>query len=331
MDVQSRSDRTTFTLILQTLMRPFKPRLVAPKKTFPAGSPRLTPNKKLKSLVRVIERQHQGTAIWPYDIASFRQDEAPKKEKLHMYYFAGGGWQSPPSGEHWKFCAELARKVPGLTVTIVSSPLAPNAPAASTFPVLRELYDSVLLGAESSGARLAFAGDSSGGNLALCLVLDGLGRREGHARSAGPPAAVLAISPAVDLRPMGEIGSLARRDPALTVGSHNSEARTWAGEVDPASPWLSPVLADVNALAHAGVRVIGVTGGYDILTPSALEFRDACMTSGVEGAWLQWERQMHCFPLAFTYRLPESVKAKDWVVEQLKTLGGMSGDRHDGA
>lgn len=316
MDIQVRSDRSIFTLVLQTLLRPLKPRLVTLKKKFPAGSPRLTFDKKIKKSVRVVEWQHENSAIWLYDISSSHQDDTTEK-KLHMYYFAGGGWQGPPSGQHWKLCAELARKVPGLTVTIVSPPLAPNSPAASAFPMLRELYDSIL---ENSNERIIFAGDSSGGNLALCLVIDGLERAGGHAGGA-KPAAVLAISPAVDLRPMkGMTGLAARRDPLLTVDSHNDEARMWADELDPAKPWLSPVLADVKALGNAGIRVIGVTGGYDILTTSALQFRDACVAGGVQGAWLQWERQMHCFPLVFGYRFAEAVKAKDWIIGQIQTL-----------
>ncbi|KAJ4392317.1 hypothetical protein N0V93_005942 [Gnomoniopsis smithogilvyi] len=317
MELQNRSDRSTFTLLLQVVLRPFKPRLVTLKNKFPAGSPRLTFD-KIKKRVSVVEWQHQKSAIWLYDITpSHQAHDTPPEKKMHMYYFAGGGWQGPPSGDHWKLCAEFARKVPGLTVTIVSPPLAPNSPAASTFPMLRELYDSIL---ESTDERIIFAGDSSGGNLALCLVLDGLERTGGHAASA-KPAAVLAISPAVDLRPMEEMNDLSsRRDPLLTVASHNDEARMWAHEVDPASPWLSPVLADLTGLARAGIRVIGLTGSYDILTTSALQFRDACVASGVEGAWLQWERQMHCFPLVFSYRFAEAVVAKDWLIAQIKTL-----------
>lgn len=60
--------------------------------------------------------------------------------------------------------------------------------------------------------------------------------------------------------------------------------------------------------AEAGVRLIGVTGGHDLLTPAALRFRDACCGRGVGGAWLHWEGQMHCFPLAFAYGLPEAVR-----------------------
>lgn len=320
MEVQSRSDRTFFTLVLQTLLRPLKPRLVTLKKVFPAGSPRLTFDEKIKKNVKIAEWQHQKTGVWLYDITpGHHQDGAPKEKKLHMYYFAGAGWQGPPSGQHWKFCAELARKVPGLTVTVVSPPLAPKSPAASAFPVLRDLYDSLLEDSKITSERVIFGGDSSGGNLALCLVMDGLERTEGHAGSANP-IAVLAICPAVDLRPMEGMGPLERRDPLLTVESHNNEAKMWSHEVDPASPWLSPVLADVKALERAGVRIIGLTGGHDILTKSALEFRDACVTNGVAGAWLQWDRQMHCFPLVFTYRFSEAVEAKDWIVRQIISL-----------
>lgn len=320
MEIHSRSDRTFFTLVLQTLLRPFKPRLVAIKKVFPAGSPRLTFDEKIKKNVKVVEWQHQKSGIWLYDIIPTHQDDAPEEEKkLHMYYFAGAGWQGPPSGQHWKLCAELARKVPGLTVTVVSPPLAPKSPAVSAFPALRELYDSILEDSVTRSERVMFGGDSSGGNLALCLVMDGLERTKGHAGSA-KPVAVLAICPAVDLRPMGHMGPIERRDPLLTVESHNNEAKMWSHEVDPASPWLSPVLADVKALERAGVRIIGLTGGYDILTKSALEFRDACVTVGVAGAWLQWDRQMHCFPLVFSYRFSEAVQAKDWIVKQITTL-----------
>lgn len=319
MEIHTRSDRSFFTLVLQTLLRPFKPRLVALKKVFPPGSPRLKFDEKIRKNIKIVEWQHQKSGIWLYDIITTHQDDEPQEKKLHMYYFAGAGWQGPPSGQHWKFCAELARKVPGLTVTVVSPPLAPKSPAVRAFPMLRELYNSILEDSKSTSERVIFGGDSSGGNLALCLVMDGLERTEGHVGSA-KPIAVLAICPAVDLRPMEEMGPLERRDPLLTVESHNNEAKMWSHEVDPASPWLSPVLADVKALERAGIRIIGLTGGHDILTRSALEFRDACVTSGVSGAWLQWDRQMHCFPLVFSYRFPEAVEAKDWIVGQITSL-----------
>lgn len=342
MEVDHRTGRSIYSTLLQAVIRPFKPHLVAPKRTFPAGSPRLKYDKKARGGVAVVERQQEE--IWLYDVAAHDEnggdgdhdrvthDDKRRKKRRRMYYIAGGGWQSPPSGQHWKFCAELARKVPGLTVTVVSAPLAPASPAATTLPALRRLFDSGLgqSGGIGDGEQVILAGDSSGGNIVLSLALDMLGNGEGGAGAAGmtKPTALLVISPAVDLRPMEEAAAgsqmqaLARRDPVLTVGSHNSEAAAWAQGVDPADARISPVMAaDAGVLGGpGGVRLIGVTGGHDILTPAAVGFRDACASRGVAGAWLHWEGQMHCFPLAFMYGTPEAVRAKEWVVEQIRGL-----------
>lgn len=328
MELDHRTDRSVFSVVLQGLIRPLKPRLVAPKRTFPAGSPRLKCDKRARRGVEVVERQHEG--IWLYDLVaahdnkrdSGREEEEGKKtNKKRMYYVAGGGWQSPPSGQHWRFCAELARGVDGLAVTVVSAPLAPASTAATTLPALRRLFSSVLGGGEDDGGeQVILAGDSSGANIVLSLALEGLGGSAGTRRLAG----LVVVSPAVDLRPTtgatGQQQAVARRDPVLTAGSHDSEAAAWAGGMDRADARISPVLADVRVLAAAGTRLVGVTGGHDILTAAALEFRDACAGRGVGGAWLHWEGQMHCFPLAFMYGLPEAVRAKDWLVEQVARL-----------
>lgn len=333
MELDRRTDSSIYSVVLQALIRPFKPRLVAPKPTLTAGSPRLKHDKKARGGVAVVERQQDD--IWLYDMVAKDEDSddnnhdnnrRPRKRR-RMYYIAGGGWQSPPSGQHWKFCAGLAREVPGMVVTIVSAPLAPASPAATALPALARLFHSVL----GQGEQVILAGDSSGANIVLSLALDMLGKgSEAGADAAGagqPVAALLVISPAVDLRPMEEAPSgsstrrLARRDPVLTVGSHNSEAAAWAaGVVDRSEARISPAAGDAGVLAAAGVRLIGVTGGHDILTPAALGFRDACAGKGVGGAWLHWEGQMHCFPLAFMYGLPEAVRAKEWVVGQLRAL-----------
>lgn len=331
LEVDHRTGRSVFSAVLQGLIRPLKPRLVAPKRTFPAGSLRLKCDQRAtRRGVEVAERQHEG--IWLYDLVaahdkgnSGRADEGKKTNKKRMYYVAGGGWQSPPSGQHWRFCAELARRVDGLAVTVVSAPLAPASPADKTLPALRRLFSSLLgegggQGKEEGEEQVILAGDSSGANIVLSLALEGLGERSGTRRLAG----LVVISPAVDLRPSSgsteQAQAVARRDPVLTAGSHDGEAAAWAGDMDRADPRISPVLADVRVLAAAGVRLVGVTGGHDILTPAALEFRDACAGEGVAGAWLHWEGQMHCFPLAFMYGLPEAVRAKDWVVEQVARL-----------
>lgn len=347
MELDHRTDRSTFSKVLQALIRPFRPHLVTPRRNFPAGSPRLSGyDRKIRGGVAVVERRQDD--IWLYDMVADEKkdddeyndnttnnndddennDKAPRK-RTRMYYIAGGGWQSPPSGQHWKFCSELARQVPGLGVTVVSAPLAPACPAGTTLPALRKLVVSVLGQGRGGDEReqVMLAGDSSGANIVLSLALEWLAEEEekededrvGKRRLVG----LVIISPAVDLGRMelrGEVQAAARKDAVLTVRSHNKEAAAWAQGVDRAEARISPAAGDVGLLARASVRLVGVTGGHDLLTPAALGFRDACCGRGVAGAWLHWEGQMHCFPLAFAYGLPEAVRSKEWIVEQVRKI-----------
>lgn len=133
------------------------------------------------------------------------------------------------------------------------------------------------------------------------------------------PANLLLIAPVVDLRftnPM--IQEVKKQDPTLHLPMEIKTAKSWAEIWDLADPRLSPLLADLSILSKRRVKVHGVTGGYDLLTPDTLLFRDKCEAAGICGEWLEWEKQMHCFPIAFAYGLPESVKGKDWVVDVLK-------------
>ena len=139
----------------------------------------------------------------------------------------------------------------------------------------------------------------------------------------GPrPDALMLISPAVDLvqkERFGALHAVEKNDPIMTIDFINSTARTWAANSDPSETWISPINADVSVLAKRGVRLYGVTGGYDVLTPDALVLRDRCRDAGVTGEWLEWDKQMHCFPLAWVYGLPDSVKSKDWILQKLRT------------
>ncbi|PNS16531.1 Hormone-sensitive lipase [Sphaceloma murrayae] len=321
MYIETRSSQSVFSYILQSAIRPFKPHLVTSDKICPTGSPKLTPHRCTKRLRTVVERKIDD--IWTYDLSHSDEASAAQTEtdspKLHIYYFAGGGWQGPPSSQHWRFCTALALSLRGCVVTVVSPPLAPKSPASVTMPILSRLYNLILEQSRANKDLVVLAGDSSGGNLVLCLALRALTQDPGLVR----PRALLVISPAVDLRPMkvqGELRAIAKKDPVLTVSSHNAEAKTWACEEDPAEYWISPATADSKLLSEAGIHVIGVTGGWDILSPDAIKFREAARQHGLRGAWLHWEKQMHCFPLAFMYRLPEAVQAKDWIVEQLQRL-----------
>lgn len=218
----------------------------------------------------------------------------------------------PPSSNHWRFIAELSKRIPDSVISLISPPLAPHSPAPVTIPHLVKLFRTLL--SNGRDETLSFAGDSSGGNLVLAVMLEVLKTRP----EIKGPANLMLIAPAVDLRfTNSKIREVERYDPVLRLPIEIETAKSWADSWGLSDPRLSPVLADLIILKERHVSVHGLTGGYDILTPDTLLFRDKSQAAGVSGEWLEWEKQMHCFPIAFTYRLPESVKGKDWIIEVL--------------
>lgn len=316
--------------ILQFLIKPIGQKLITPKKQLPAGSPKVTPHASAKKSCDISERQING--IWVYDMSlrSAGTGVGDRVKRRRIYYFAGGAWQMPPSSEHWKLCAEICQRIPGIVVSVVSYPLAPNSAAPMAFPQLVEFYDEVMQGSKSDkyGGHdnetgkdeiVTFMGDSAGGNVVLGLVLHALSR---PGSSTKAPDSLVVISPTTDCRAQdaneATMREVEKNDPLLSVSFTNEAAATWCADWDRGDARVSPLLADIEVLNKNNVRVYGITGSYDVLTPPTDKFRDRCEQAGVEGEWLDWAGQMHCFPLAWMYGLRESKEAKEWMVDVLR-------------
>lgn len=206
-EISTRSDISLLYRLIRTLIRPIRPNLVRPGKPFPAGSPRLSPPKKRD--VDIVESCTEG--VWQYTLrpkissASTSKDaeakakagspssspgtsserdhpDGPGQRKHRIYYFNGGGFQSPPSSQHWLFLTNLSKKLslgPSKShhqpqkyapeITLVSYPLAPNSPASKSFPILEKWLSAILQSADDSCDKITLMGDSSGGNIALSL------------------------------------------------------------------------------------------------------------------------------------------------------------------
>ncbi|KAF1954264.1 hypothetical protein CC80DRAFT_494072 [Byssothecium circinans] len=168
--ITTRHERSLYTLIIHAITRPFQSHLGRPKEKQPEGSVALSPPKSTKK--KTFVEHHTVCDINVYDIRAKTSKAADCKKRI--YYFGGGGWQSPPSVQHWKLCMRMARDVPGVTVTLVYYPLAPNNPAAVSFPWLMRFYRTIMRAADEAGERIILSGDSSGGNVVLSLVLEAL-------------------------------------------------------------------------------------------------------------------------------------------------------------
>lgn len=312
-EITKKTDRSAYMFCLQHLVKPLNVRVIKPKKDFPAGSPQLEAPKKTTNACNIRERRIEDVYI--YDLIPKQRLSNDKPSLRRLYYFCGGAWRMPPSGEHWVFCTELAARLDDTIVSVVSYPLAPNSPAPVAFPQLMRMYKRLLLDAEEAGVRVMLGGDSSGGNIALCLALALLAEDA----TAPIPAAIMAICPSTDCRKGNpEMKKVEKHDPILRIPFVTENANAWRGEWDASDPRVSPLLADVSLFASRGVQCHGVVAGYDILGPDAVLFRDKCEKAGVHGEWMDWDKQMHCFPLAWRYKLPDSVEVFRWILDVLQ-------------
>lgn len=343
--VTKRHDRSTLMMLLQLLIKPFAAQLVSNDTVFPAGSPQLTPHKRATKRCRVQERKVEE--IYLYDIvptvgkksklgvAQMRMPgetttgpaaaagikEEGKKNKRRVYYYSGGGWQSPANSEHWFFVSELAKQLHphGYTVTLVSYPLAPNSAAPTSFPAIMRQYRALMELAEEEDEEVVLAGDSAGGNIVLAVLIQALMEDERDGIERPTCTSVMAISPSTDLtRSNADMHSIAKKDPILRVPFVIDTAKKWCGEWSPQDVRVSPLYADLQCIWKRGVKVHGVVGRYDILSPDAILFREKCNQARIQGEWLDWDKQIHVFPLIFRYGLREGHAGKDWVLDVLR-------------
>ncbi|KAM3417318.1 hypothetical protein BST61_g5570 [Cercospora zeina] len=328
--VTKRHDRSALMFLLQHLIKPFSSKLISSSTEHPAGSPQLTPHHHARRRCDVRERKVDD--IYLYDIVpkdsktGVTKDrrisaEDEKRRKRRVYYYSGGGWQMPANSEHWYFLAELAQQLHphGFAITLVSYPLAPNSPAPLSFPAMLKQYRTLMQTAEHETEDIILAGDSAGGNIVLALVISALLQDEGENLQRPTAKALMAISPSTDLRRSNaDMHTIASKDPILQIPFVKSTAEKWCGSWPPTDFRVSPLHASVEVLKTRGVKVHGVTGSHDILSPDAILMREKFSQAGVEGEWLDWDKQMHVFPLIFRYGLREGREGKDWILDVLR-------------
>lgn len=321
--------------ILQTAIRPFRPRLIETTTKSPAGSQPLSPPKSLYKICAITERRVGD--LYLYDITTKPRvktlvNSADDLTKLNVVqnrvlYFAGGGFQAPPSPSHWKFLAELVTKQlpPNSVVSLISYPLAPKSPASVSFPATVRAYEELLRLAKEKGEQIIVMGDSAGGNMGVGIVMDvlkkhvsnnGVSEKDDAGTGAHAPKAIFLISPSVDLtRSNPEMKKLEAVDPLFTLASTRGTAAAWCNPEDGTrdekdtdwtahDPRLSPIFAPdswLDLLRSNEIAVHGILGTYDMLSCDALKFKRRLEERGVKGEWLSAEKQMHCYLLAMNY------------------------------
>jgi monoterpene epsilon-lactone hydrolase len=211
-----------------------------------------------------------------------------------IVYTHGGGCVTNSAQSHRKMAGHLA-KAAGVHTLILDYRLAPE----HTFPA--QLEDTVVAHRwlRRQGyvpAHTATAGDSAGGNLAITSVLKL--RELGEAL----PAAVIAISPWLDMEAVGESfetnadsDALVSRDLSLNM------AGLYLGDASRTDPLANPLYADLAGFPPVFVTV----GDAEMLMADGERFVKRAQAAGVDTALEYGRGQQHIYQI-MAGRSPEA-------------------------
>lgn len=204
--------------------------------------------------------------------------------KLVIYHHAGG-FVFGSLTSHRALCSYLAQFC-GARVLNVDYRLAPEHPAPAAHDDALAAYQWALAQGYAASA-IALMGDSAGGNLALSTAV--------RARDLGLPlpAAVVALSPALDLASEGESHHTVD-DPFITrelMGFFNA---MYLPGGDVRSPTVTPFYsADLRGLPPVQLQV----GSRERLRDDAVTMAARLQAADVEADCTVWDGMVHCWQL----------------------------------
>ncbi len=205
-------------------------------------------------------------AGWPvYQTARAANPDAGN----YVLFLHGGGFIKEIVRAHWRFIDYLTRRA-GVRCVVPIYPLAPRVTAKHVVPAAGDLLRKLL---DNAGpAKVTVVGNSAGANLGLAAAqwLRDNGYRQ--------PDLLVLISPGLDCsisRPEQILS--AARDPLQDIPGIREAARLYAGDLDIAHPYVSPLNGDLRGLA----RMIVFSGTCDLLYPDCIELARKAKAAGV--------------------------------------------------
>lgn len=209
-----------------------------------------------------------------------------------ILYFHGGGWVIGDLQTHHYFCANLAA-ASGCTVVAVDYRLAPEHRFPTAHDDCLAAAQWLVLNREQAGpsnGSIVLAGDSAGGNLAVCTALD-LGPDAGAAI-----AGVLSIYPVSD-HYRSDFASYTERakGQALTRDLMAWFWDTYLGDTSPDNPALLRALPLRNDRLASLPPLLLVTAERDPLRDEGIALAERCREAGVSVDYRHYPDAEHGF------------------------------------
>lgn len=213
-------------------------------------------------------------------------------DKPLIVYFHGGGWVIGDLQTHHAFCLELSAKT-GCTVIAVDYRLAPEYPfpAAPDDCLAAVQWIAGHLGDFGPcNGQLVLAGDSAGGNLALCTALQ---LEEGVRNLV---TGTILLYPATDHYSAGFSSYVERaKGQLLTTATVQWFWDTYLGTADRDSPAVQCAYPLRASNLDALPRTLLVTAEFDPLRDEGAALADKLRDAGVEVRFRHFDQAAHGF------------------------------------
>ena len=239
-----------------------------------------------------------GWAGWPvYETAP-----ASGASRHCVVFLHGGGFINEIVPAHWRFVAHLTRAA-GVRCIVPIYPVAPRGTAREIVPAVGALLRETM--AIAATGKVTLIGNSAGAGMALASAQ--WLRDNGHRQ----PDELVLISPALDAsvsRPAQ--AEIATRDPMNDIPGMREVGRLYAGELDVAHPWVSPLNGDLHGLAP----MVVFAGTHDLLYPDSVALAEKARAAGVPVELHLRRGQPHNYPGMPT---PEGREAREFILRVL--------------
>jgi acetyl esterase/lipase len=199
-----------------------------------------------------------------------------------------GGWFTWGTATVFRsFAGHLALRT-GTNVFVPEYRLAPEYP----FPAAIRDLEACYRGLVDEGVRkIAIAGDSAGGNLALVLLSIASAR---VSNDAVAPMGAVAFSPITDLALTGDsYDARAEAEVYFTRAEAATLARNYLAASDPKDPLASPLYAELGGLPPVRIHV----GDDEVLLDDSRRYVEKAIAAGVDAKLDVWLGMPHDFAL----------------------------------
>jgi acetyl esterase/lipase len=233
----------------------------------------------------------------------------------YVVFLHGGGYINEIVRAHWRFIGDLTRTA-RVRCVVPIYPLAPGATAKDVVPAMGDLLLKLL---DNAGpAKVTVVGNSAGAGLGLAAVQ--WLRDAGYRR----PDGLVLVSPALDAsfnRP--EHRAIATVDPLLDIPGLLEAGRLYAGDLDTAHPYVSPLNGDMRGLPP----MVVFAGTHDLLYPDSVALAEKARAAKVPIELHLSPGQAHNYPMLPT---PEGRHALERI-RQVAAQGPTCNAHHSGA